>query len=166
MPSSIGAAKRPGTNGNTMYRVYDAGKADAHRADGKVRITSVRDGRPIIDVAFDGEITSTAQGAQPKSEADKRWASNFGFGVIRHALDDGYSLSRLPDDLIDGTPAYLIRITDPVGGETQFAIAQADHAVLSVAFDTDRGLARTYLFRLLFQSRRELGATPQGQALL
>lgn len=124
---------------HTMYRVYDAGKADAHRADGKVRITSVRDGQAIIDVAFDGEITSTAQGAQPKSEADKRWASNFGFGVIRHALNEGYTLSRLPDDLIDGKTAYLIRITDPAGGETQFAIAQADHAILSVAFHTDRG---------------------------
>ena len=122
-----------------MYRVYDAGKADAHRADGKVRITSVRGGIPIIDVAFDGSTTSTAAGPRPQSEADKQWASNFGFGVIRHALDDGYSLSRLPDDLIDGKPAYLIRITDPVGGETQFAIAHADHAILSVAFDTARG---------------------------
>ena len=124
---------------HTMYRVYDAGKADAHRADGKVRIIPVRDGEPIIDVAFDGETTSTAQGTQPKSDADKHWASNFGFGVIRHALDEGYSLSRLPDDLIDGFPAYLILITDPVGGETQFAIAHSDHVILSVAFDTDRG---------------------------
>lgn len=124
---------------HTMYRVYDAGKSDAHRADGKVRITSVRDGVPVIDLAFDGETTSTAKGPQPKSEADKRWASNFGFGVIRHALDDGYALSRLPDDLVDGKPAYLIQIEDPVGGETQFAIAHADHAILKVGFDTDRG---------------------------
>lgn len=124
---------------HTMYRVYDAAKADAHRADGKVRITSVRDGVPIIDVAYDGLNTSTAQGPQPKSEADARWASNFGFGVIRHALDEGHLLSRLPDDLIDGKAAYWVRVTDPAGGTTQFAIAHNDHAILSVAFDTERG---------------------------
>lgn len=124
---------------HTMYRVYDAGKADAHRADGKVRITSIRDGVAVIDVAFDGQTTSTADGPRPQSDADSRWASNFGFGVVRHALDEGYSLSRLPDDLIDGKPAYWVRVADPVGGETQFAIAQADHAILSVAFDTERG---------------------------
>ncbi|MEL6686662.1 MAG: hypothetical protein AAFP97_03465 [Pseudomonadota bacterium] len=124
---------------HTMYRAYDAGKADAHRADGKVRITSLRDGIPIIDVAFDGAVTSTANGPQPQSEADQRWASNFGFGVIRHALDEGYSLSRLPDDLVDGKAAYWIKVIDPVGGETQFAIAHDDHAILSVAFDTERG---------------------------
>lgn len=124
---------------HTMYRVYESGKADAHRADGKVRITSLRDGVPIIDVAFDGAVTSTAQGPQPESASDARWASNFGFGVIRHALDEGYTLSRLPDDLIDGKPAYWVRVTDPAGGETQFAIAHTDHAILSVAFDTERG---------------------------
>jgi hypothetical protein len=124
---------------HTMYRVYDADKADAHRADGKVRVRSVRDGTPIIDIAFDGEVTSTRDGPQPKSEADARWASNFGFGVIRHALDEGYSLSRLPDDLVDGRPAYLIKVTDPVGGTTQFAIAHDDYAILKVGFDTERG---------------------------
>ncbi len=124
---------------HTMYRVYDAAKTDAHSADGKVRITSLRDGIPIIDVAFDGQTTSTAQGPREPSDADARWASNFGFGVIRHALDDGYSLARLPDDLVDGTPAYWIEVTDPVGGTTHFAVAKDSHAVLSVAFDTERG---------------------------
>ncbi|MEM7730926.1 MAG: hypothetical protein AAF311_16990 [Pseudomonadota bacterium] len=124
---------------HTMYRVYASDKSDAHRADGKVRVTSIRDGRALIDVAFDGDVTSTAEGPQPRSEADARWASNFGFGVIRHALDPGYALARLPDDLVDGTPAYFVRVIDPAGGETQFGIAHDDHAVLSVAFDTDRG---------------------------
>ena len=124
---------------HTMYRVYDASKSEAHRADGKVRIESVRDGMSIINVAFDGSVTSTNDGPQPQSDADARWASNFGFGVIRHALDEGYSLTRLPDDLVDGKGAYWIRVTDPIGGETQFAIAHEDHAILSVAFDTERG---------------------------
>ena len=74
-----------------MWRVYDANKSDAHKVDGKVRILSERNGNPVINLSFDGETTYTLQGPQPKSEGDKRWSSNFGFGVIRHALDEGYT---------------------------------------------------------------------------
>jgi len=122
-----------------MWRVYDAGKQDAHSVDGKVRIISIRNGKPFFDLSFDGETTYTSDGPQPKSEADKRWASSFGFGVIRHALDDGYKTERLPDDLIDARPAYMVKVIDPNGGTTQFGIAQDDYAVLKVGFDTDRG---------------------------
>ena len=124
---------------HSMWRVYDRNKTDAHRVDGKVRIESINDGVPVFDVSFDGQTTYTPEGAQPKSEADKRWASNFGFGVIRHAFDDGYSLARLPDDLIDGRASYLVKVTDPSGGATQFSIAQDDFAILKVGFDTARG---------------------------
>jgi len=124
---------------HSMWRVYDAGKKEAHRVDGKVRIRSVKDSTPVIDLAYDGQTTSTAAGAQPKSEADKRWASNFGFGVIRHALDEGYKLSRLADDLVDGQAAYVVQVIDPIGGETVFAIRQSDKAIVRVGFDTDRG---------------------------
>ncbi|CAM3882203.1 hypothetical protein [Litorimonas haliclonae] len=122
-----------------MWRVYDAEKSEAHHVDGKVRILSERHGVPLIDLSYNGQNTYTAKGQQPKSESDKRWASNFGFGVIRHAFDEGYTLSRLPDDLVDGRPVYMIRITDPAGGETQFGIAQNDYAILKVGFDTPRG---------------------------
>jgi len=122
-----------------MWRVYDADKIDAHKVDGKVRIESIRDGKVLINLSYDGETTYTPQGAQPESESDKRWSSNFGFGVIRHALNAGYSLKRLPDDLIDGRPAFMIKVMDPAGGETQFGIAQDDYAILKVGFDTDRG---------------------------
>ncbi|MFK8052338.1 MAG: hypothetical protein AB8F65_05150, partial [Woeseiaceae bacterium] len=54
-----------------MWRVYDWSKRDAHQADGKVRIESVRDGRTIIDLSFDGNTTYTAKGPQPKSAADQ-----------------------------------------------------------------------------------------------
>jgi len=122
-----------------MWRVYDAGKTEAHSVDGKVRILSVRDGKPFYNMSFDGRTTYTGDGPQPKSEADKRWASSFGFGVIRHALDEGYDTARLPDDLIDGRAAYMVQVIDPNGGETQFGIAQDDFAVLKVGFDTPRG---------------------------
>ncbi len=122
-----------------MWRVYDANKADAHKVDGKVRILSEYDGQTVINLSYDGETTYTATGAQPKSESDKRWSSNFGFGVIRHALDEGYSLERLADDLIDGKPAFIIRVNDAVGGTTQFGIDQTNYTILKVGFDTPRG---------------------------
>lgn len=124
---------------HNMWRVYDGGKTNAHKVDGKVRLESIKDGVRLIDLSYDGKATYTPQGAQPKSESDKRWSSNFGFGVIRHALDDGYSLERLPDDLIDGKPAFLINVVDPEGGKTQFGIGQADYKILKVGFVTPRG---------------------------
>ncbi|WP_371397220.1 hypothetical protein [Fretibacter rubidus] len=139
-----------GTNASTherhrMWRVYAAEKSDAHRVDGKVRVRSEKDGVPVIDVSYDGATTYTTAGPQPKSEADKRWASNFGFGVIRHAFDDGYTLKRLPDDLIDGRAAFMIEVIDPTGGSTIFGIAQDNSQILKVGFDTDRGWhERTY----------------------
>lgn len=122
-----------------MWRVYDAAKTDAHKVDGKVRIESILEGRTLIDLSYDGQTTYTPQGAQPQSESDERWSSNFGFGVIRHALDEGYSLERLPDDLIDGKPSYMIKVIDTAGGETQFGIAQEDYKILKVGFKTERG---------------------------
>lgn len=122
-----------------MWRVYTAGKTNAHQVDGKVRIHSVKDGEPVINISYDGTTTYTDKGPQPKTAADKGWSSNFGFGVIRHALDVGYRLERLPDDLIDGRAAYMIKVFDPAGGETQFGISQKDYKILKVGFETARG---------------------------
>ncbi len=122
-----------------MWRVYDASKSDAHTVDGKVRILSEQDGKAIIDLSYNGETTYTTEGAQPKSESDKQWSSNFGFGVVRHALDEGYALERLPDDLIDGQAAYMIRVIDAADGITQFGVSQTDYSILKVSFDTPRG---------------------------
>lgn len=124
---------------HNMWRVYEAGKTDAHKVDGKVRLESIKDGKTIIDLSFDGTTTYTSSGPQPPSESDKRWSSNFGFGVIRHALDEGYMLARDPDDLIDGREAFMVRVHDPAGGETQFGIGRDDYAILKVGFVTPRG---------------------------
>jgi len=122
-----------------MWRVYAQGKTNAHTVDGKVRIESIRDDVPLINLSYDGQSTYTNEGKQPQSAADKQWSSAFGFGVIRHALDAGYTLERLPDDLIDGRPAYMVKVIAPSGGDTMFGIAVDDYAVLKVAFDTPRG---------------------------
>jgi len=122
-----------------MWRVYAGEKTDAHKVDGEVRIEAIRNGQAVIDLSYDGEVTYTPGGQQPKSASDKRWSSNFGFGVVRHALDAGYTLGRLPDDLIDGRPAFMVDVQDPAGGSTYFGIAQDNYAILKVAFDTPRG---------------------------
>ena len=122
-----------------MYRVFESEKTDAHQANGKVRIESYRSGTPIIMVTFDGENTYDLSGKRPKSDADKQWASSFGFGVIRHALDEGYRLERLPDDKVDGSKVFTIKVIDPNDGVTLFGIAQSDYKIVKVAFQTPRG---------------------------
>lgn len=122
-----------------MSRVYAAQKGDAHKADGKVRIEAWKGDERMFVIAYDGERTYDANGPVEDQSANARWASNFGFGSIRHALDEGWSQQRLPDDLIDGRLAHFVELTDPSGGTTRFAIAADDYAVLYVGFDTPRG---------------------------
>ena len=122
-----------------MWRIYAGEKKDAHVADGKVRIEARKDGAQIFLITFDGEKTYDANGPIEDQSVNERWSSNFGFGAIRHALDEGWTQKRLPDDLIDGRPAYLIELTDPAGGMTRFAIDMETYHVLYVGFDTARG---------------------------
>jgi len=122
-----------------MYRVFEDTKKEAHAANGKVRIESYKSGKPIILVTFDGTHTYDLRGRRDQSVADKQWASNFGYGVIRHALDAGYRLKRLPDDTVDGLSSYFIKVIDPNKGETIFGIAKEDYKIIKVAFDTPRG---------------------------
>ena len=122
-----------------MWRVYPAVKDAAHAADGRVRIEALRDDEVVFQIAFDGESTYNQNGRLDDAADSERWASNFGFGVIRHALDDGYTVKRLPDDYVDGAAAYRVEVVDPEGDGTLFGIRQEDFAIVSVAFDTPRG---------------------------
>ena len=134
-----GSGKKVKHEVHKMYRVFEDTKSEAHAANGKVRIESYRDGQPIILVTFDGSNTYDLNGKRAQSDADAQWASNFGYGVIRHALDPGYTLKRLPDDSVDGIPSYQIQVIDPTGGETIFGIAMNDYKIIKVGFDTPRG---------------------------
>ncbi len=122
-----------------MWRVYPSFKPDAHNADGKVRIESIRGGQVVNYSAFDGVRTYGLNGLMPPSAADTQWAENFGFGVIRFALDDGYKLARQPDDLVDGQPVYRVEVTGANGSKTTFGIAYRSYQILSVGFSTPRG---------------------------
>jgi hypothetical protein len=122
-----------------MWRVFPDMTAAAHAANGRVRIQYSCGGKLDTLLTFDGANSYTAKGKMPPSDADKQWAENFGFGVIRYALDDGFKVGRLPDDTIDGRPAFIVRVTDPSGGKTTFGIAQDNFQVLKVSFATPRG---------------------------
>lgn len=122
-----------------MWRVYPESKDAAHAADGRVRIEAFNGDELVFQLAFDGRHTYNQDGRLDENADSERWASNFGFGVIRHALDDCYSVHRLPDDYVDGAPAYTIRVVDPNGGETLFNIRKRDFAIVSVGFETPRG---------------------------
>lgn len=135
-----------GTNDrHRMWRLYPSGKRSAHAADGKVRIRSERGGAVIFDVAFDGALTrqwdpESEQAKRSEEAADSnRWSANFGFGVIRHALDPGYRVERLKDGEHLGRTVPRIDVIDPTGGRTRFAIDPEQFTLLSVAFDTPRG---------------------------
>ncbi len=122
-----------------MWRVYPDNKSNAHQADGKVRIDSFRNNQRIFQISFDGNTTYDHNGPLSDQADSDRWQANFGFGVIRFALNDGYQLRRVADDLIDGKKAYNIIVVDPKDGETLFSISQQDYTILRVGFETPRG---------------------------
>ncbi len=124
---------------HNMWREFEKTKEAAHVANGKVRIESYKEGKPVFIVTYDGNNTYNLNGKQEKTAADKRWSSNFGYGVIRHALDDGYVLEKVANDTIKSNIAYTIKVIDPDKGETFFGIDTKDFRILKVAFQTPRG---------------------------
>jgi hypothetical protein len=134
-----GAAPTSAPDSYIMHRAFDPDRQAAHGAEGKLRI-EVRDkGKPVFTVGFDGETTWNDKGIIPKPEADAYWASNFGFGIIRHALKPGFTATRLADGNVDGHAVYIVRLIDPAGSESLFGIDQRDYAVRMVGFATPRG---------------------------
>ena len=122
-----------------MWRVMDPDRTTSHGADGKVRITARSGTRTIFEVGYDGETTWTDKGVMPRDQADAYWASNFGFGIIRRALEPGFSVTQMPDRNIEGHPVNLVRITDPSGGQTLFGFDKESHYIRYMGFDTPKG---------------------------
>ena len=59
----------------------------------------------------------------PKDQADAYWATNFGFGIVRQALKEGFALTSAPARNLRGRETPLVRITAPGGAETLFGFA-------------------------------------------
>jgi hypothetical protein len=122
-----------------MWREFAPASADAHLANGKVRIDSFVGDGTMFQIAFDGETAYNADGPIPGGAASPQWKNSFGFGIIRYALDDGFALERLPDDTVEGHPAFFVRVSDPAGSQTLFGIDKRDYAVRMVGFETPKG---------------------------
>ncbi len=122
-----------------MWREMDPNRTAAHGPDGKVKILAVAAGKPFITVSHDGIDTYTADGKMDAEKARSYWASNFGFGIIRQALKPGFSLVRLPDDIIDGHKSHMVKIIDPQKQETLFGIDAKSFAIRKAGFLTPRG---------------------------
>lgn len=122
-----------------MWREFASEKEAAHAVNGKVRIEAWSNNKLAMLLAYDGKQTYNQDGVLEDQSANKMWSSNFGYGAIRNALDKGWQQTRLPDDMVDGSPAFMVKLIDPSGGITHFGIRQTDHAVVYVGFDTPRG---------------------------
>lgn len=128
-----------------MWRIFEQTREDAHEAAGMVRIVARNEGRTIFEIASNGSVSWSDRGIIPPEQAAETWANNFGFGVIRHALKDGFRLERLPDDWAMGSRVHMVRVIDPAGKETLFGIDSCDFRVRLAGFLTPRGWhVRTY----------------------
>lgn len=128
-----------------MWRAMDPDRKAAHGADGKVRIVARASGRTLFEVGYDGVVTWNDKGIVPKAEADAYWASNFGFGIIRRALDDGFRLESAPERNVDGHTLDMIRVIDPQGQPTLFGIDRDSRFIRYMGFATPKGWhERTY----------------------
>lgn len=122
-----------------MWREMGPERDSAHGADGKVRITARAGERVLFEVGYDGKTTWTERGIVPEAEAEAFWASNFGFGIIRSALRDGFKLESAPQRDIAGHTVDLVRVIDPNGAATLFGFDVESGFIRYLAFTTPRG---------------------------
>ena len=122
-----------------MWRVFADEKADAHVANGRVRIEAWTGDKLVMLLSYDGEATYNKSGRMEDQSANAMWSNNFGFGAIRNGLDEGWTQARRSDRTIDGKPAYMVQLTDLAGGTTLFGIDRSSYQILYVGFDTPRG---------------------------
>ncbi len=133
------AEPRTRANNYRMWREFDLGRSAAHGAEGKVRIIA-RDGeRLLFEVGYDGATTWTERGITPPEEAEAFWASNFGFGIIRSALTDGFELEAAPYREIGGHVIDLVRVVDPQGQATLFGFDRDSRFIRYMGFRSPRG---------------------------
>lgn len=122
-----------------MWRTFEDGRTAAHEASGKVLIVAKSGGKVLFEVGYDGETTWTERGIMPRDEADTYWASNFGFGIIRSALDQDFELHNAPARDIGGHKTHIVRIRDPKGQQTLFGFDAESGFITYMAFDAPRG---------------------------
>ncbi|MEI6264824.1 MAG: hypothetical protein WCP74_06950 [Sphingobacteriia bacterium] len=123
-----------------MYRVFPSQNLAAHAANGKIRFDAKYNDSTYMQLIFDGQKTLNylSEKAKPYQKYFS-WSNNFGFGIIRFADKDSFSVVRLADDQIEGYPCYVVQITDPKKMVTTFSIDQKTFYIRGVNFITDIG---------------------------
>lgn len=123
-----------------LYRVQPRDHPNGHLADGKIRVSSYLNGKAALQMAFDGTWTYDRNGPTGEGADTPFWRLTMGFGMIRFALEPGYKIERVADDLVDGKDSYTVRVTDPGGASAIFSIRHGDHRIVKIVFATPRGL--------------------------
>jgi hypothetical protein len=123
-----------------LWRVQPRDHPRGRVADGKIRVSAFLNGKPSMQLAFDGAKTYDINGATGEGGEAGFWRTTMGFGMIRFALSPGYRLTRLADDKVDNEPVRMIRVTDPSGESAVFSVRKSDYRVVRVSFPTPRGL--------------------------
>jgi len=128
-----------------MYRVYPRALDAAHTTTGKFRLDAQRADAVLFSISYDGEQMYDQNGPMDPAAAERLAASSFGYSAARFALNEGFELSRMPDDDIGGQPGHFLRVTDPSGTDTLFGIDADSYAIRLVAWETPQGWhQRTY----------------------
>ena len=123
-----------------MYRVFPADSDNARKASGKVRFDAAAGKATFMQLIFDGTTTHNflSDAAKPYQKHFS-WSNNFGFGILRFADREGFTVTRLTDDQVEGHPCYVVQITDPKKMVTTFSVDVETKYIRSVAFNTDVG---------------------------
>ena len=116
------AASRKEVSHYEMWREFPAWNRAAHGANGRFRLDARNGDATLYQISYDGKDTWNDKGRVEQAEASREWSENFGFGIIRFALDDGFVLTRMADDQVEGRAAWTVRVTDPGGAATMLTL--------------------------------------------
>jgi hypothetical protein len=123
-----------------MWRVFPENNDNARNANGKVRFDAFEGASKFFQLAFDGKNTIQHLSYEAKAnEETLKWSNNFGFSIFRFVESEGFSVTNLPEDMVDGFPCYFIKITDAKKSETIFGIDKKTFRIRLAEFDTPLG---------------------------
>lgn len=123
-----------------MWRVFPENNDNGRNANGKVRFDAFDGVNKFFQLTFDGKNTIQYLSEDAKAnEETLKWSNNFGFSIFRFIESDGFSVSKLLEDMVDRFPCYFIKITDAKKSETIFRIDKKTFRIRLAEFDTPLG---------------------------
>ncbi len=123
-----------------MWRVFPDGNDNARNANGKIRFDAFDNEKVFFKISFDGKNTvQILSDAAKANEETLKWSNNFGFSIFRFVENEGFSVTILPADAVDGFPCYFIKITDPKKSVTVFGIDKKTFNIRLAEFQTPLG---------------------------